>query len=270
MRLSMRADSATGGGVEAHEPFDRALRRIRRDRAAYMFARVAPLRAALIDEVAARLALAGRRFGRALDLGCFDGALGRALPADHVVSLDAGFAFARAAGGVQADEDRLPFARHSFDLVASAGALQSVNDLPGLFAQTRRMLAPGGLLIAAFVGGETLLTLRRALIEAEDALAGGVTPRLHPMVDPREAAGLLQRAGFADPVADIDSLRLRYREFGGLVRDLRAAAETNLLTERAPLSRALWAAVAAGFAAVAEVDGRIGVTAQILYVQGRT
>lgn len=254
--------------MDAAEPFDRALRRVRRDRAARGFARVAGPRAALIDEMVARLAERGERYAHALDLGCGDGALGRALPAARVTYLDAGAGFAREAGGVQADEDRLPFADASFDLIASAGVLQSVNDLPGCLAQCTRALKPGGLFVAAFPGGETLGALRLALIDAEEAVAGGVSARTHPMVDPREAAGLLQRAGFIDPVVDVDSLRLRYRALPALVADLRAGGETSLLAPHAA-SRRLFAAAAAAFEGGAEADGRSEVAVQILYLQAR-
>lgn len=247
------------------EPFDRVLRRARRDRAAGRFAAVTDLFDHAAAELLARLMTRDRRFEHALDLGARDGRL--ALPAARTTRLDAGRAFARASGGVQADEDRLPIRTASFDLIASVAALHGVNDLPGCLVQLRRALIPGGVFVAVFPGGDSLGVLRRALFTAEEAVTGGVTPRVHPMVDPREAPGLLQRAGFAEPVVDIEPLRLRYRSFGALVRDLRAGGETNVLAERGPaMSRALAAAANAAFAAEANADGRVSVEVQLLHM----
>lgn len=247
------------------EIFDRRLRRIRRDRAAPRAWRLAELWTAVGDELVARLRSDERRYRQALVLGCGPAGLARKLPAASVLRLDSGAAYAR--GGVQADEDRLPFAEHSFDLVASVCALQSVNDLPGCLAQVRRGLRPGGRFVAVFPGGETLAELRRALIEAEELLTGGVSPRVHPMVDPREAPALLQRAGFAAPVVDVERLRLRYRDLFALVGDLRAAGETRLLCEPArPLTRTLVAAAAARFADQCDPDGRTTVTVELIHM----
>ncbi len=247
------------------EPFDRALRRLRRDRGALRFGTVAMLHDHLADELLARLAADGRRFEHALDLGCRDGRIG--LPAARVTRLDSGHTFAHAAGAVQADEDRLPFADASFDLIASVGALHGVNDLPGCLVQCRRVLRPGGRFVAVLPGGDTLGALRRALFAAEEAVTGGVTPRVHPMVDPAEAPGLLQRAGFAEPVVDVEPMRLRYRDLRGLVRDLRAGGETNLLHERGPsFSHSLYAAATAAFAELAESDSRVLVDIALIHL----
>lgn len=250
------------------EPFDRRLRRLRRDRAALRFGEFAFLKDALVGEIVARLFELGRRYGHALDLGCHDGRLGRRLPAERVTFADAGLAFARAAGGVMCDEDRLPFGPATFDLIASAGSLHGVNDLPGALAQAARALRPGGRFIAALPGGDTLFALRAALFEAEEAVLGGVSARVHPNVDPREAPSLLQRAGFGDPVVDVEPLRLRYADLSGLMRDLRGGGETNVLhaRSRVPVGRALLAAAAERFRAGAEADGRVPVTMQVLHM----
>jgi len=248
------------------EPFDRAARRRRRDRAAAGFDAHAFLKDAIADEIAARVADTGRSFGRILDLGCHDGRLGRRLGATAYA--DASAAFARRAGGVVCDEDRLPFADGSFDLVVSAGSFHGVNDLPGALVQIRRALAPGGLFIAGFVAGETLFELRRALLEAEAELRGGASPRVMPMVDVVEAPALLQRAGFAMPVADVDTVRIRYGDFFAAVAELRGAGETNLLAARRPLRRDVLADAAARFGSMADPDGRVPVRAQLLYMSG--
>jgi SAM-dependent methyltransferase len=249
------------------EVFSRSCRRLRRDRSATRFARVADLFDHAADELAGRLAESGRVFDRALDLGCRDGRLGRRLPAETVLSLDCGYRFARIARGAQADEDRLPFGDGAFDLIASVGALHTVNDLPGALVQLRRALRPGGRFVAVLPGGEELTPLRRALFEAEELLFGGVHARVHPTLDPREAPSLLQRAGFANPVVDVEPLRLRYRDLFALIADLRAGGETNVLTDRAPrFTRALAAASAARFADLGDDDGRVTVEASLIYL----
>jgi SAM-dependent methyltransferase len=221
----------------------------------------------MVDELLFRLGAVQRRFTRVLDLGCADGTLGAGVGDAHVVRADAGFAFASAAGGIQCDEDRLPFADGSFDLVLSAGALHGVNDLPGALSLARRVLRPDGLFLAAFVGGETLSRLRAAFLAAE-AARGGVSPRVAPMVEVRAAGDLLSRAGFALPVADSERLRLRYSSLFGLCADLRAAGETNILAERSrrPLRRDMLGAAAAHFAEGAEADGKVSEIVDIIYL----
>ena len=157
--------------MSAPEIFDRTLRRLRRDRAQPRFGDHAFLRDAMVEGLLDRLDLVTRRFERALDLGCANGTVTRALieRGCDVVSVDAGAAFATAVGGIQCDEDRLPFAPESFDLVVSAGVLDSVNDLPGALIQCRRALRPDGLFLAAFVGGDSLPRLRAALLAADEA-----------------------------------------------------------------------------------------------------
>lgn len=252
--------------MESAEPFDRAARRVQRDRAAAGFAAHAFLKDAMADEIVARAADTGQRFERVLDLGAHDGRLGQRLGA--MAFADAGEAFARAAGGVVADEDRLPFADASFDLVVSAGSLHGVNDLPGALVQIRRALRPGGLFLAGLVAGETLVEVRRALLEAESALRGGVSPRTMPMVDVAEAAGLLQRAGFTMPVADVDSVQVRYAGLLPALAELRGAGEANILSARRPLRRDVLMAAAERFQQDAGADGRVAVRVQLLYLAG--
>lgn len=248
------------------EPFDRGARRRRRDRAADSYAAHAFLKDAMVEEIVARVADTGRDFERVLDLGCHDGRLGRRLGA--IAYADAGERFARAAGGVVADEDRLPFADASFDLVASAGSLHGVNDLPGALVQIRRTLRPGGFFLGALVAGETLADVRRAFIEAESELRGGVSPRTMPMVDVAEAAGLLQRAGFVMPVADVDSVQVRYDGLMPLLAELRGAGETSVLAARGPLRRDVLMAAAERFQLGVGPGGRVAARVQILYLAG--
>jgi NADH dehydrogenase [ubiquinone] 1 alpha subcomplex assembly factor 5 len=262
-------------------PFDARRVRLRRRRALAGAATIAPLAQRLAAEVAGRAAAPDApggppaRFERALDLGCGAGWLAPLLPAERVVALDPEPACARAAAtgrvaGLAAPLDRPPFAPASFDLVASLGAIDTVNDLPGALRAVRLLLRPGGLFQAALAGGENLLALRRALVEAEDALFGAVAPRLHPMLDPAQAPALLQQAGFTDPVVDVERWTLRYQALTDLVRDLRAAGLAGALAVRPPWrGRAFWADVARRFATQADAGGRVPVTVTIVHLRGR-
>lgn len=253
------------------EIFDRRRRRIGRDRAATHFTEHDFLRAHIIDELLDRLASVTRQFGRALDLGCADGAASAALRERgiQVVGADAGFAFARAEGGVQCDEDRLPFADASFDLVIAAGGLDMVNDLPGALTLIRRVLRPDGLFLAGFVGAGSLPRLRSALMAADIAQERGVAARIHPQIDVRAAGDLLARAGFALPVADSARLEVRYADPFRLIADLRGTGGGNILRGRRPaLTRADLASVFATFAETAEADGRFTESVEIIYLTG--
>ena len=141
---------------------------------------------------------------------------------------------------VAADEEALPFRDGSLDLVVSALALQFVNDLPGTLIQIRRALRPDGLLLAALAGGDTLTELRQAFAAAEAEIEDGISPRVAPFADVRDMGALLQRAGFALPVTDIDRLTVRYASPLALMHDLRRMGATNPLIERSrrPLRRA--------------------------------
>lgn len=250
--------------MTAPEIFDRAARRLRRNRVAARYAEHAFLREAMLDGLAERLDAVSRSFGDVLDLGCFDASF--APPAGaRVARLDAGFAWARAAGGVQSDEDRLPFADASFDLVVSAGVLDQVNDLPGALTLIRRVLRPDGLFLGAFLGGSTLSMLRRAFRAAEPDRPAA---RIHPMVDLRSAGDLLMRAGLTLPVADIETLTVRYAGLGRLLEDLRGMGAANLLRGRVALSRPALARAAEAFAAAADPDGRTAERFDIIFVTG--
>ena len=224
------------------------------------------------EELLARLDLVARPFATALDLGCGDGFLSDQLRARglEVIAVDAGARFAARSGGRQGDEDRLPFPEGSFDLVVSVGALDGVNDLPGALIQVRRALRPDGLFLAAFAGAGSLPRLRESLRAAEEAEGLGASPRLHPQIDVRAAGDLLARAGFALPVADTDTLEVRYAGLGRLVADLRGMAATNILAARArrPFARTGYAAAAAAFAAAAGPDGRTAERFDIIHLSG--
>jgi SAM-dependent methyltransferase len=272
MRQALAAAALTRhiAAMSEIEPFDRSLRRRRRDRAAAGFHSHSVLRDHIVEELVDRLADISRRFDDVLDLGCADGTLGRRLAPARLVSADAGFAFARDAGGVQCDEDRLPFADASFDLIISAGVLDEVNDLPGALALARRLLRPDGLFLAGFVGAGSLPRLRGALLAADMTVGIGASPHVHPMVDLRAAADLLVRAGLNLTVTDAERLTLRYRSLSALLDDLRGAGASNVLHARArrPLTRQWLAAAHDAFADQADGDGRISEQFDLVYLTG--
>lgn len=252
--------------------FDRQLRRLRRDRAAVRFDDHAFLIEHMADELAERLAMVTREFGRVLILGCHDGRIARrfAGPERAIVSADPGFAFARAGGGVQCDEDRLPFADVSFDLVIAVGTLDSVNDLPGALALIRRVLRPDGLFLGAFAGAGSLSWLKGATLAADSATTGGAVPRIHPQVDVRSAGDLLSRAGFALQVADGERLDVGYGDPIRLIHDLRGMAATNILAQRtrAAPGRAWLAELFGQFQQAAGSDGRLRESFDLVYLSG--
>jgi SAM-dependent methyltransferase len=250
--------------MDSPEIFDRAARRKRRDRAAPVYAAHDFLRAAMLDGIADRLESVNREFARVLDLGCFDGAFVPP-PGSAVTRIDAGRAFAALSGGIQADEDRLPVGPESFDLVVSAGVLDSVNDVPGALAQIRRALRPDGLFLGAFVGGMSLTAARSAFLQAE---VDRPAARFHPMIDVRSAGDLLVRAGFALPVADSETLTVRYPDLFRLIADLRGMAATNVLAGRVALRRDRLAAAAEAFAGHADPDGRTPERFDLVFLTG--
>ncbi len=222
--------------------FDRRAVRAHRDRAAAGFADYDFLIREVAQRLCERLGDVTRDFPRALDLGCLNGALSRAIAGqngiERIVRSDLSAAQVAAArhhsGGLDlvADEELLPFAENTFDLVVSGLSLHWVNDLPGTLAQIRRCLKPDGLFLAALLGGETLRELRSALVQAEREFSGGASPRVSPFADVRDAGDLLTRAGFALPVADVDSLEVSYGDALSLMRDLRGMGESNALAGR--------------------------------------
>ena len=250
--------------MDTPEIFDRAARRLRRDRAASNWRDYDFLRAAMLDGIGERLASVKRDFHDVLDLGCFDGSFAPPSGAD-ITRVDAGAAFAHQAGGIQADEDALPFQPERFDLIVSAGVLDSVNDVPGALAQIRRALRPDGLFLGAFVGGGSLTTARAAFREAE---ADRPAARFHPMIDVRSAGDLLVRAGFALPVADSETVNVRYPDLFRLIVDLRGMAASNVLRGRVPLSRRAIAAAASAFADRADPDGRVAERFDLIFLTG--
>lgn len=266
--------SATGA-APVSEIFDRRQRRRQWQRTARAGANDGALLDLLVDDLLDRLALVNRRFTRVLDLGCHDGRLAARLAGDGVSVVTTEVAAADAARPslplVVCEPDLLPFAPHSFDLVVAAGSLHWVNDLPGALAQIRHVLVPDGLFLATFPGGASLAELRHALLAAEEDVTGGAAPRVSPMVDMREGGALLQRAGFAMPVADCDRLTLTYAHPMALLAELRAMGETNALAQRArrPLRRDVLAQACALYASrFSQPDGRVAATLEVVTLMG--
>jgi SAM-dependent methyltransferase len=254
--------------MEGEPIFDRRLRRLRRDRAAGL-AGADYLHRFAAGDLADRLDFVRRDFASALLLGALDGGLRLTLEARGIATIvaDPGFRLAARAGGVQCDEDRPGFADSSFDLIVSVGLLDSVDDLPGALLLVRRLLRPGGLFLAALAGAGSLPRLRASMLAA-DMAGGGASPRIHPQIDVRAAGDLLQRAGFALPVADTHGVDVRFPDFLSLVRDLRAMGATNLLSTRSrgSIGRGGLAAAIAGFEAGAQ--GGAGEHFEILTLSG--
>jgi SAM-dependent methyltransferase len=219
--------------------------------------------------LAQRSAAVNRRFEQALDLSSRPESFAelRSVAAHWTRSTLPG----GSRGALVADEENLPFAEESFDLVTSVLSLHAVNDLPGALIQIRRALKPDGLFIAALFGGETLCELRQAFAAGESEVSGGASPRVAPLADVRDLGALLQRAGFALPVADVERTTVLYREFAGLVRDLRALGEANVLHQRRrkPMRRDMLAASLAHYSGThGEADGRLRVTFEVVYLTG--
>jgi SAM-dependent methyltransferase len=242
--------------------FDRALLRARQGRASRLGAENF-----LLDRVIAdmdeRLQAVLRQFDNAADVATpgnrlRDGVAGRV---GHLTHADV----------PDVESDGLNLAPASLDLVISALGLHFVNDLPGVMAQIGRALKPDGLLLAAMLGGDTLTELRQSFAAAEAEREGGISPRVAPMADLRDVGALLQRAGFALPVTDVDRVVVRYDSAFGLMQDLRRMGATNVLVERrrAPLRRATLLRMAQIYSErFSDPDGRIRATFDIIWLSG--
>ncbi len=257
--------------------FDRKLLRARRGRFAHEVAAHELLLAHVAREIAERVALMLRPFPLALDLGAYHGLLGQSvaqLPSvGATIYAESVFELADLCPrpALVCDEDLLPFREASLNLIVSGLALHRVNDLPGALIQIRRALAPDGLFMAAALGAGALIELRRALLEAEDETQGGASPRVAPFGDVRDYGALLQRAGFALPVADAETLTVVYANPRELMREIRALGGGNVLLARTrrPLQRkTLERAEALYCERHALSDGGVRATFEIVYLTG--
>lgn len=255
--------------------FDRETVRRHRDRAATGLDGFDFLLREVGERLLDRLDDVTRRFPVALDLGCHTGILAGLLKGrggiETLIACDLSEAMARRAGplAIAADEETLPFAEGAFDLVLSNLSLHWVNDLPGSLVQIRRALKPDGLFLGALFGGATCRELRQALAEAEIAEEGGLSPRVSPLAEVRDAGNLLQRAGFSLPVADADTLTVSYADPLKLMADLRGMGESNavLARRRTPTRRATLAAAVDRYRALfAGPDGRVPATFEVIFL----
>ena len=259
---------------ERMQVFDRRLVARRRAR----FAQAFPQAGFLVEEVVARLldrlGDIQREFRRVLVLGAPLGLVEEALAGrwggELLVACDGAAAMLTAPGlRVVADAEALPFAPDRFDLVLSPMILHWVNDLPGTLLQLRQCLAPDGLLLAGMPGGETLSELRQCLTGAELECEGGASPRVSPFADVRDAGSLLQRAGFALPVVDVDRITVSYGDPLRLLRELGLMGEGNALRQRrfGPLRRGTLVRACQLYSELfGDASGRIPATFDILFM----
>ncbi|MER9056284.1 class I SAM-dependent methyltransferase [Mesorhizobium sp. M0904] len=227
------------------------------------------------EDLADRLGAVERRFGKAASLFCQTPAAAEVLAESGKVTenvrVEADAAFLAGQPGVVAPLETVPFEPESLDLAVSLLSLQAMNDIPGMLVQIRRALKPDGLFLGAFAGTGTLSELRESLLAAETELYGGASPRVIPFTDVRDAGALLQRAGLALPVADVETITVRYDSLFGLVADLRAMGETSALVDRSrrPGTRALFARAAEIYAErFSDADGRVRASFSVVWMSG--
>ncbi|GLS30646.1 methyltransferase domain-containing protein [Neomesorhizobium albiziae] len=229
----------------------------------------------IAEDLSERLSTVERRFDHAAAIAGITAATADALAASgkvgEVIRLEADPAFLDGAAGMVIAGDRLPLDPESVDLAVCLLALQEANDIPGALIQIRRALRPDGLFLGAFAGAGTLSELRESLLAAETEVLGGASPRVIPFTDVRDAGGLLQRAGFALPVTDVETVTVRYDTMFGLIRDLRAMGATNALVARSrrPGTRRLFQRAAEIYAErFSDSDGRIRATFSFIWMSG--
>jgi SAM-dependent methyltransferase len=259
-----------------HRIFDRALLTRRRERHAAVASAHDFLLHRTADDLAWRLSLIKRTFPQAVNLGARHGIVSRRLRTlpgiDLVIDADPSPSLLAQCDGprIVADEELLPFKPRALDLVVSGLALHDVDDLPGTLAQIERSLKPDGLFLGALFGGRTLTELRTAFLEAETETTGGASLRISPFADVRDLGALLQRAGFALPVADSDTFQVAYPSALELMADLRAMGG-NVLLERSrrPLRRSTLQRVVEIYAErFSRPDGRVTATFDIMTLTG--
>ncbi len=241
--------------------FDRALLQARQRRAVRLGAATFLLDR-IAEDLLERLGAVLRNFTDVADVGSPGDGVAQALRARFAAPIHV---------DLFAEREKLALAPETLDLAVSALALQFVNDLPGVLTQIRRALKPDGLFLAAMIGGETLTELRQAFAAAEADIEGGLSPRVAPFADLRDLGALLQRAGFALPVTDVDRIIVRYDSAFALMQDLRRMGATNVLSERrrTPLRRATLLRMAQIYSErFADPDGRIRATFDVVWLSG--
>ena len=252
--------------VNFPELFNRKRRRIVRDRA---FSRANGedfLSRVMADEILERLDVVKRDFRRALIIGLSADRIRKVLQTRNMelVFADSSTLLTKSFGGVICDDDRLPFADHSFDLIINVGSLDTVNDLPGALVLMRRILVPDGLLLAALIGAESFPSLKSAIMEAEGDRVSG---HIHPQIDVRAAGDLLARAGLTMPVADNEILQLNYSSFSRLIADIRDVGGSNIMADQlSAFRRNVHNRIQSAFSARSGADGKFREIVSILYL----
>jgi SAM-dependent methyltransferase len=227
------------------------------------------------EDLADRLSTVERRFAKAAALFCQTPAAAEVLAGSgkvaEIIRVEADAAFLAGDGAIIAPFETVPLEPASLDLVVSLLSMQAMNDIPGFLAQVRRALKPDGLFLGALAGAGTLAELRESLLAAETELYGGASPRVMPFADVRDAGGLLQRAGLALPVTDVEDVTVRYDTLFDLAADLRAMGETSALVDRArrPASRRLFQRAAELYAErFSDPDGRVRASFSFVWMSG--
>ncbi|PIX65615.1 MAG: SAM-dependent methyltransferase [Sphingomonadales bacterium CG_4_10_14_3_um_filter_58_15] len=252
--------------VNVPEIFNRQRRRVVRDRA---FSRAKGddfFSQIMAEEIVERLDVVKRSFRRALIIGLPAAGLGKKLESRgmKVVFADSSARLASALGGVICDDDRLPFADHSFDLIINIGSLDTINDLPGALVLIRRILIPDGLMLAAMFSAESFPILKSVIMGAE---GDRVSAHMHPQIDVRTAGDLVARAGLTLPVADSDHMRLKYSSLQRLIADIRDVGGSNIMTGTlTSIPRHVYAEIERRFRAKAGLDGKFSESVTILYL----
>lgn len=227
------------------------------------------------EDLADRLATVERKFERGAAIFGVSPAATAVLAASgkvaNVQRVEADAAFLGGGPGVISDPETIALEPASIDLAVSLLALQEANDIPGQLIQIRRALKPDGLFLGVLAGAGTLVELRESLLAAETELTGGASPRVIPFTDVRDAGGLLQRAGFALPVADVETVTVRYDTMFGLMADLRAMGATSALADRPrrPSTRRLFHRAAEIYAErFSDPDGRVRASFSFVWLSG--
>lgn len=227
------------------------------------------------EDLADRLGAVERRFGKATTLFCQTPAaaevLARSGKVADIVRVEADADFLNGGAGLVSPLETVPFEPESLDLAVCLLSMQAMNDIPGMLIQVRRALRPDGLFLGAFAGAGTLAELRESLLATETELYGGASPRVAPFTDVRDAGALLQRAGLALPVADVETVTVRYASMFGLMADLRAMGETSALVDRSrrPAVRGFLARAAEIYAErFSDADGRVRASFSIVWMSG--
>ncbi|MEO9601271.1 methyltransferase domain-containing protein [Parasphingorhabdus sp.] len=254
--------------VNVPETFSRKGRRLVRDRAYAREKGEDFLSHIMVEEILERLDVVKCTFQRALIIGLPAEKLGKELEARGIkpTFADSSTRLVKAVGGIRCDDDRLPFADHSFDLIINIGSLDTINDLPGALVLCHRILVPDGLFLAALICAESFPSLKSVIMKAE---GDRVSAHIHPQIDVRTAGDLMARAGLTLPVADSDRLNLRYSSLDRLIADIRNVGGSNIMTgNRSAISRPIYDRIRSLFSAQADADGKFSENVTILYLCG--